>query len=493
MTGNSFSINYGSAAGTTCQGNDSRLSNARQASDVYAWAKANTKPVYTYSEVGAAASSHTHTYLPLAGGTISGNLAITGNLTVNGITNLSGELYIYKNICLQNSNGTDFYSNAGPINLVKYSSVWATKSKIILSDSDINCTAPTINNTITGVDNSAFVGLSLNSSNTINTSGANFFKINNNSTDVLKYTRKYNGYDTYDLIMAPWSSIQASNRLDFYASQIFFNSSTTNYQCALGLSRIGDASSTATQKNSYPIVMQNSMWNGTSNVFSYNSIKSVASTTVNGNNRLAFSLNTDYVGNGGTEAMSLSSTGVTINADWNNDYEFRIAEGNSDVYGAYFKYGLNDSIKIGTYNNSTTGTDAIRISRGSNNVSIVGDLNTGGNITATGEITAYSASDKRLKKNIKPLSNSLDIINKLNPVSYNWNDKAKKLNINKNDNVNYGLIAQELAQITPELVHPIYNEYKSIDYIQLIPLLISAIKEQQEQINELNSKINKQK
>ena len=42
------------------------------ASDVYAWAKASTKPTYTYSEVGAAAASHTHSYLPLSGGTLTG-------------------------------------------------------------------------------------------------------------------------------------------------------------------------------------------------------------------------------------------------------------------------------------------------------------------------------------------------------------------------------------------------------------------------------------
>ena len=47
-----FSVNYGTAAGTACQGNDSRLSNSRPASDVYSWAKAASKPSYSKSEVG---------------------------------------------------------------------------------------------------------------------------------------------------------------------------------------------------------------------------------------------------------------------------------------------------------------------------------------------------------------------------------------------------------------------------------------------------------
>lgn len=50
----------GTTADTACAGNDNRLTNARPASDVYAWAKASSKPSYTYSEVGAAAANHSH-------------------------------------------------------------------------------------------------------------------------------------------------------------------------------------------------------------------------------------------------------------------------------------------------------------------------------------------------------------------------------------------------------------------------------------------------
>ena len=51
LSGTAFSVKYGSAAGTACQGNDSRLSNARPASDVYSWAKASSKPSYTWTEI----------------------------------------------------------------------------------------------------------------------------------------------------------------------------------------------------------------------------------------------------------------------------------------------------------------------------------------------------------------------------------------------------------------------------------------------------------
>ena len=51
LSGTSFSVKYGSTAGTACQGNDSRLSNSRPASDVYSWAKASLKPSYTWTEI----------------------------------------------------------------------------------------------------------------------------------------------------------------------------------------------------------------------------------------------------------------------------------------------------------------------------------------------------------------------------------------------------------------------------------------------------------
>jgi hypothetical protein len=132
--------------------------------------------------------------------------------------------------------------------------------------------------------------------------------------------------------------------------------------------------------------------------------------------------------------------------------------------------------------NSTTdnGTDKLQVN---------GSAFFNSNITATGDVTAFQTSDKRLKKNINKLNNSLEIINKLNPVSYNWNKKAKELNSTKTDDKNFGLIAQELEEILPELVHNMYNEekIKGIDYIQLIPFLIKSIQELNEEINKLKN------
>src|SRR5690606_2612963 len=79
-----------------------------------------------------------------------------------------------------------------------------------------------------------------------------------------------------------------------------------------------------------------------------------------------------------------------------------------------------------------------------NTTSITAQLHVRGNILATGEVTAYVASDRRLKENITPITSALDYINRLNPVTYNWNVKAKELNPNKPNGLDYGLIAQEV-------------------------------------------------
>lgn len=109
---------------------------------------------------------------------------------------------------------------------------------------------------------------------------------------------------------------------------------------------------------------------------------------------------------------------------------------------------------------------------------------TSGNIYALGEVTAYSASDIRLKENINSIVSALPTIDRLNPVTYNWNSTAKELNNMKTDGLEYGLIAQELEGILPELVHPLYSNYKAIDYIKLIPLLIKGIQELNKKIKD---------
>jgi hypothetical protein len=92
-------------------------------------------------------------------------------------------------------------------------------------------------------------------------------------------------------------------------------------------------------------------------------------------------------------------------------------------------------------------------------------------------------SDYRLKTNIHSLRYGLREVLAMQPVSYNWKD-------NPGSNHKIGLIAQEVKTIVPEVV--IGDETKEnlgMNYAELIPVLINAIKEQQKQIDDLNKKI----
>jgi hypothetical protein len=93
---------------------------------------------------------------------------------------------------------------------------------------------------------------------------------------------------------------------------------------------------------------------------------------------------------------------------------------------------------------------------------------------------AFSSSDIRLKEGIQGIPQALDKINLVEGKSYIFkNDGNKQLH--------YGVIAQDLQKLFPHLVQENENGYLAVNYLELIPVLIEALKEQQNTIE--NSKI----
>ena len=112
-----------------------------------------------------------------------------------------------------------------------------------------------------------------------------------------------------------------------------------------------------------------------------------------------------------------------------------------------------------------------------------------GNLGVGGNITAF-ASDIRLKTNIEYIENAVDRVMKLSGFTYNFNEKGSELGFDSS--VRYsGVSAQEVQEVLPEAVSPapISNEYLTVQYDKLVPLLIEAIKEQQETIINLQKRI----
>jgi hypothetical protein len=106
-------------------------------------------------------------------------------------------------------------------------------------------------------------------------------------------------------------------------------------------------------------------------------------------------------------------------------------------------------------------------------------------LRVTGDVIAYAASDSRLKENITPISNPLDKLKLIGGYEFDWNG------LSKNNGHDVGVIAQEIELVLPELVGIRGDGYKGVQYDKLTALLIEAVKEQQKQIDELKSKLNK--
>ena len=116
------------------------------------------------------------------------------------------------------------------------------------------------------------------------------------------------------------------------------------------------------------------------------------------------------------------------------------------------------------------------------------DTRVSGDITSTGDVVAYASSDERLKTEVKPIENPIQKINSISGNSFVWNED--KQNIYKGKD--YGVIAQEIEKVLPELVSTREDGYKAVKYDRIVSLLIEGIKELSDEVNQLKEKINKE-
>ena len=112
------------------------------------------------------------------------------------------------------------------------------------------------------------------------------------------------------------------------------------------------------------------------------------------------------------------------------------------------------------------------------NVLINGELN------VTGDITAFSTSDQRLKENIVPIVNPLAKVLSISGNTYDWIQGSGK------EGRDVGVIAQELLEVLPEAVTTRETGYLAVRYEKIIPLLIEAIKDLSAKVEDLQDQIN---
>lgn len=113
-----------------------------------------------------------------------------------------------------------------------------------------------------------------------------------------------------------------------------------------------------------------------------------------------------------------------------------------------------------------------------------------GDMTASGNVVAYS--DPRLKENITKIDNPIEKLTKLNGVRFRWKENSILGHPGEYD---YGVLANEVQEVFPEIVadtmhdSPDGDKYKAVAYDKLVPVLIEAVKSQQNEIEELKGLI----
>ena len=124
-------------------------------------------------------------------------------------------------------------------------------------------------------------------------------------------------------------------------------------------------------------------------------------------------------------------------------------------------------------------------------LTVNGSIKSNGNIIATGAITAKaSSSDIRLKTDIQGYD-AMGIIRKFRSVKYHWNAIAKENSeVFNHDNWNYGLIAQDLLSGGyTQWVKDIFNDYYTIDYERLIPVVWKGLQEVDDEVTRLKKRV----
>lgn len=137
----------------------------------------------------------------------------------------------------------------------------------------------------------------------------------------------------------------------------------------------------------------------------------------------------------------------------------------------------NETVYL-TFVDGATGTQGLETDTGLSYNPSTGLISTAA-LTATGDVTAanfVSSSDIRLKGNIEDIDGAINKVMQLRGVSYVKQDRKE-----------IGVIAQEIEEVIPEVVHTAADGYKSVAYGNIVGLLIEAIKDLQTQVDELKA------
>ena len=179
----------------------------------------------------------------------------------------------------------------------------------------------------------------------------------------------------------------------------------------------------------------------------------------------------------GNVGINITSPGqkLTVSSDGSGTTDVvRINHGN----GSHTGHGL--SIRSANTGNALHVDGAA----GSGFAKITSAYNSNPSLQISGDVVAFASSDKRFKDNLEVIKNPIDKLQHLNGYTFEWNNKQ---DVYKGKD--YGVVAQEVEKVAPELVNTRFDGYKAVKYEKLVPLLIESIKELKLEIEELKKQI----
>lgn len=195
-----------------------------------------------------------------------------------------------------------------------------------------------------------------------------------------------------------------------------------------------------------------------------NSISGVTTVTITGGTSTGLSVSGRY-------------TNSAITGYDNTNTVAKFTGGGSSPVVIITSAGINQQAILGIGLKVDAGTSTVAAVDITNNAgNSAPAINAIGIIRTTGNVIAYY-SDDRLKTKLGTITNALEKLNTLSGFYYEPNEVAQKLGYEKRREV--GVSAQEVLKILPEIIHsaPVDNQYLTVDYERLIPLIIEAIKE----------------
>lgn len=447
------------------------------ASDVYSWAKQPNKPSYTFSEIGSKPSTLSgygitdaysktdsdNRYLQLSGGTMSGDITMTGHALVWGQTiidwnTVRGGLRLLHSVTSESNAGTTYCvgihvdtgyrfqlaSYGGGDNELYYRGYNSNTSKWeawvqLLHTGNIGSFALTPSNYTSTLD-SRYARTTADNNLINHTNEFNFIPSNYSNSIAINYRtqgggngnvseyRFYNGSGQLSNISA--STVTANAVLNTPLVEIYDNISTKanrlclnwndSYARVYAISNDGNTSKT--------------LWIGST---------SAART-------LCYDATTGRWGLGTVSPTQFFHISGAIRCDgWIYSYG-SVGWYNSTYGGGWY---MTDSTYIRAYNGKA--------------------LYVANNIVATGEVSAGNASDRRLKKDISTLSEGETeyVLSALNPVSFIWNEKAEELSNGRKRGIAYSFVADEFLSLLPNAGRKMWDEYDAIYTEQVVPYL----------------------